>query len=67
MSQLARQPKLNKARACTPAECSGRNAWPNTSVEARPNGKAPGRRGALAYHAPHRPGTSPSAPPHLER
>ena len=43
------------------------SAWPNPSVEARPNGKAPSPRGALVYHAPHGLGTSPSVPPHLER
>ena len=39
----------------------------NPSVEARPNGVAPGPRGAQAYHAPRGPGAMPSAPPHLER
>ena len=40
---------------------------PNPSVEARPNGKAPGPRGGEAYHPPRGPGALPSCPPHLER
>ena len=40
---------------------------PNTSVEARPNGKAARPPRAVAYHAPVGRATSPSAPPHLER
>ncbi len=40
---------------------------PNPSVEARPNGKAPGPAPAVVYHASAGPGASPSVPPHLER
>jgi hypothetical protein len=59
-----RRPRLHR---CQVQDRGPHAASPNSSVEARPNGKAPGRRGALVYHAPHRPGTSPSVPPHLER
>ena len=42
-------------------------ALPNPSVEARPNGKAPGPPPGFVYHPSGGPGASPSAPPHLER
>jgi hypothetical protein len=40
---------------------------PNPSVNARPNGRPPGPRGALVYSAPRGPGVLPSAPRYLER
>ena len=40
---------------------------PNPSVEARPNGVAPGPRGRGADHRPRGPGATPSVPPHLKR
>lgn len=40
---------------------------PNPSVEARPNGKAPGPTPGVVYHPSAGPGTLPSVPPHLER
>jgi len=41
---------------------------PNTSVEARPNGKPPGPGHGYGVHFPWPgPGVLPSAPPHLER
>jgi hypothetical protein len=43
-------------------ECPCRAALPNPSLKLSPNGMAPGPRGALAYHAPHGPGTMPSVP-----
>ena len=40
---------------------------PNPSVEARPNGVAPGPRSGKAYHPLRGPGATPLVPPHLER
>ena len=40
---------------------------PNPSVNARPNGRPPGPRGALVYPAPRGPGALPSVPRYLER
>jgi len=40
---------------------------PNPSVEARPNGKAPGPLPGAVHHPSSGPGALPSAPPHLER
>ena len=40
---------------------------PNPSSEARPNGIAPGPRGAEEYHAPRGPGAIPLVPPQLKR
>jgi len=40
---------------------------PNPSVEARPNGKAPGPAPGVVNHPSAGPGASPSVPPHLER
>ena len=49
------------------SRCTRSKAWPNTSVEARPNGKVPWPRGVQGYHPPRGQGTLPSATPHLER
>lgn len=57
----------SKARRSAFVPFARPQARPNTSVNARPNGGAPGPRSALAYHAPHGPGTPPLAPRYLER
>ena len=48
-------------------ECEAQRAGPNPSVNARPNGLAPGPRGRVVHLRPRGPGTNPSVPRYLER